>query len=129
MFSPKVHITKYHARIRLCSLAKRGQFDSRGGHYKRCTNIRNGLCVCVTKDVRNANIAVEFALISFLPTHGLTHRSLCQPKHSCSCVKSVPLQAQEVLKSVPKIPSMADLHSVGEPAHFFVTLSTAQDCS
>lgn len=42
---------------------------------------------------------------------------------------SVPLHAHVVLKSVPKIPNIASLHSDDAPAHFFVTLSTAQDCS
>lgn len=85
--------------------------------------------ICVLGVEEGENARCTKLKIIYLPTQGLTHNNLCQPKHSYSCVVSVPLQAHVVLKSVPKIPSIASLHASGGPAHFFVRLSTAQACS
>ncbi len=66
---------------------------------------------------------------SILPTHGLSHNRRCHPRHSYNCCKSEPWQAHVVLNGVPRIPNNAIRQLLALPAHFFVTLSTAQDCS
>lgn len=65
----------------------------------------------------------------YIPTQGFSHNNRCQPKHSYSCCKSEPWQAQDVLSGVPRIPRRANRQLLTFPAHFFVTLSTAHDCS
>lgn len=65
----------------------------------------------------------------YSPTHGFSQSRRCHPRQSYSCDRSVPWHAHDVRSGVPRMPMSAFLHTIILPAHFLVTLSTAQDCS